>query len=415
MQTWKYRVRFHTPAFLGDADQNGAWRTPPFKAQLRQWWRVAYAARQGFHVNVEQMRRREGLLFGNAWLSRRDGGNTVQDHCRSLVRLRLGEWRSGGLKSTDKWIGESTDFRHPEAPPKKGYDVGGHLYLGYGPLTIRNKKTWLSRQVAIDHGEEAELGIRLPDEDGYRTEIENALMLMHAFGALGSRSRNGWGGFSLEPLDGAPGLPGFQSDKLGAFFRPWQDCLDLKWPHALGCDGNGRPLVWATGPRKDWRAVIRDLAVVRMGVRTQFMLELREESGDKEIRNNRGEQIKIIHGRPQERHWLAYPVTNHDVRPWNRDTDGRLPNTLRFTVRPAADGGLQGVIFHVPCSPPERFRPDRSTLIDVWETVHAMLDELTRDPRQRRYEMITTNRNRRQELRDQLDTVTLKRSKGRCP
>lgn len=23
MKTWKYRVRFHTPAFLGDADQNG--------------------------------------------------------------------------------------------------------------------------------------------------------------------------------------------------------------------------------------------------------------------------------------------------------------------------------------------------------------------------------------------------------
>ncbi len=39
----RYTVRFLTPAFLGDAEQNGRWRTPPFKAQLRQWWRVAYA------------------------------------------------------------------------------------------------------------------------------------------------------------------------------------------------------------------------------------------------------------------------------------------------------------------------------------------------------------------------------------
>ena len=28
----QYTVSFVTPAFLGDAEQNGAWRTPPFKA-----------------------------------------------------------------------------------------------------------------------------------------------------------------------------------------------------------------------------------------------------------------------------------------------------------------------------------------------------------------------------------------------
>jgi hypothetical protein len=39
--TLTYRVSFTTPAFLGDAEQNGQWRTPPFKALLRQWWRVA--------------------------------------------------------------------------------------------------------------------------------------------------------------------------------------------------------------------------------------------------------------------------------------------------------------------------------------------------------------------------------------
>ena len=34
MQKMKYRVRFLTPAFLGNAEQSGQWRTPPFKAQL---------------------------------------------------------------------------------------------------------------------------------------------------------------------------------------------------------------------------------------------------------------------------------------------------------------------------------------------------------------------------------------------
>jgi CRISPR-associated protein Cmr1 len=33
-----YTVRFVTPAFLGNVEQQGQWRTPPFKALLRQWW-----------------------------------------------------------------------------------------------------------------------------------------------------------------------------------------------------------------------------------------------------------------------------------------------------------------------------------------------------------------------------------------
>ena len=39
MKPLKLKVRFLTPAFLGDAEQKGVWRVPPFKAQLRYWWR----------------------------------------------------------------------------------------------------------------------------------------------------------------------------------------------------------------------------------------------------------------------------------------------------------------------------------------------------------------------------------------
>ena len=41
MQTFHYRLSFFTPAFLGNANQQAQWRTPPLKALLRQWWRVA--------------------------------------------------------------------------------------------------------------------------------------------------------------------------------------------------------------------------------------------------------------------------------------------------------------------------------------------------------------------------------------
>jgi hypothetical protein len=55
MQTRRLQIQFHTPAFLGDANQSGRWRTPPFKAQLRQWWRVAYAAQHQFAVKGRDM------------------------------------------------------------------------------------------------------------------------------------------------------------------------------------------------------------------------------------------------------------------------------------------------------------------------------------------------------------------------
>ncbi len=43
MKKLEYQVAFTTPAFLGNADQQAQWRTPPFKALLRQWWRVVHA------------------------------------------------------------------------------------------------------------------------------------------------------------------------------------------------------------------------------------------------------------------------------------------------------------------------------------------------------------------------------------
>ncbi len=389
MKRLEYTVRFVTPAFLGNADQKGQWRTPPFKALLRQWWRVVHAASHGFDVDVEQMRRYEGLLFGNAWLSH---------PCQSMVRLRLSDWKAGNI---DSWRGlEGDSIYHPEVQ-RTNYMVGPQAYLGYGPLDGRGgtQLTPKSKRGAIEPGEEDTLSLRVP---GKHTEVlKNTLALMNFYGSVGGRCRNGWGAFTLTPA--GEGTPQHPSD-LTQFFRPWRKALELTWPHALGRGDDGRPLVWTTNPQRDWRAVMRDLALVRIGIRTQFMFELRKDNGDKEITNKHGERIKIIHGRPQDRHWLAYPVTNHDVSPWNRDTDGRLPNTLRFTVRPTADSRLEGVIFHVPCSPPKRFGPNQPTLIKVWETVHALLDELTHAPRKRR-----------DDLRGQLDNITIKRSQGGCP
>ena len=100
MQRMKYRIRFLTPAFLGNAEQSGQWRTPPFKALLRQWWRVVWAERHRFPEDCSAMRRDEGRLFGNAWL---DG-----DFRKSSVRMRLSKWTDGSL-TRNQWGRQELD------------------------------------------------------------------------------------------------------------------------------------------------------------------------------------------------------------------------------------------------------------------------------------------------------------------
>lgn len=347
MRQVHYTLQFHTPAFLGNAEQSGQWRTPPFKAQLRQWWRVAFAASRQFRVNIEEMRLAEGRLFGNAWLE--------DNFSKSKVRIRLVHWHKGQL---DSWnMLEQGKVDHDEAE-KSGRKVGPHAYLAYGPLDGKNGTQFSPKvNAAIQSGERNTFSLAF--EEDHADLLEQALTLMDQFGTVGGRSRNGWGSYSLQPCAGTSALPAFTPTRL------WTDALTLDWPHAIGTgtDTNG-PLVWRTRPFPNWQALMKELATIKIGLRTQFKFPQKQPDG-------------LIH----ERHWLSYPVTRHTVRAWN---NARLPNSLRFKIRPAANGQLVGVIFHMPCLPPPSFKPDPKAITAVWQKVHTFLDaperHLTRIP-----------------------------------
>lgn len=333
-------IRFLTPAFLGGAHQQGQWRTPPFKALLRQWWRVVYAASQKFHVDVQQMRVEEGRLFGNAWLEKRVDGRTESAACRSQIRLRLSSWRDG---SRTNWQGlEPQAVRHPEVERP----IGAHLYLGYGPLIYdRDRRgTGLKAPPCIEAGEEAQISLAYPAD--LNPILAETLRLMSLYGSVGGRSRNGWGSFELnfQGQHGAADNPPM---------RHWQQALDRDWPHCIGRDEGG-PLIWRTRDgTPDWEQVMRTLAELKIQLRTQFPFRQDPVS---------------------ERHWLSYPVTNHPVNAW---ANLRLPNSLRFRVRrsPGDPQKLIGVIFHMPCLPPPSFHPDKAVVTDVWRKVHQFLDQ----------------------------------------
>ena len=379
IQRMAYRVRFLTPAFLGNAQQSGQWRTPPFKALLRQWWRIVWAGQHGFQGAVSDMRRDEGMLFGNAWLER--------EFRKSAIRIRLSGWAVGQAGS---WRGiEGQAIFHPEVRQTRN-KVGPQAYLGYGPLDARGGTRFAKKvNAAIQAGEQATLSLAVPAE--HMSDILSSLALINAYGTAGGRSRNGWGSISLDPTDGSPTL----DSHLARWRRPWKEALKLDWAHAIGADDRGHPLIWRTGKAyANWGDLMRDLAILKVGLRTMFAFP----------------NARPPHPRPLERHWLSYPITRHGTKRWNRDA--RLPNALRFKVRPDRDEPkrLRGVIFHVPCLPPADFRPDRRTIGEVWQKTHQLLDELTLPHMQRSYMMIGNNK-RKDELKGRLNNLTL----ARCP
>ena len=86
MQTLSYQVSFATPAFLGNAEQQAQRRTPPFKALLRQWWRVVKAPDVGY--DHQKLLRLENDLFGSAGDDIGGGRSKVQCRIHLAYKIR---------------------------------------------------------------------------------------------------------------------------------------------------------------------------------------------------------------------------------------------------------------------------------------------------------------------------------------
>ena len=312
MKKLSCRLVFNTPAFLGDAEQNGAWRTPPIKALLRQFWRMDYARRSGWSVDISRMRAAEGALFGQAG----DKGNSNQ----SQVRIRLDDWSQGKVKT---------------APDVGGVVMGRNripaaLYAGYGPIAPGPR---LKGNAAIQSGEDALLRLAFPSGQG----IEQALFLADRYGALGGRSRNGWGSFALAGELEETAIP----------VREWTDAMQWDWPHAIGQDGNGA-LVWQSAPQARWEDAMQLLAQTRADVRRAV----------------------------PDRLTLAYPDTRGRMPGWT--AKDRVPNSLRFKVRKDGDRFV-ATVFHVPCRPADALWNELSadkqrTFITCFKAAHAFMD-----------------------------------------
>jgi CRISPR-associated protein Cmr1 len=240
MKKLEYTVSFNTPAFLGNAEQQAQWRTPPFKALIRQWWRVVVARSVAYEVAA--LRAEESSVFGSA--SDTEGSRSR----RSRVTVRLSSWKRGAM---DQWRPGDRVF-HPEVG-NGGREIGADLYLGYGPLTFA-KGTALGivrgtnvQRTAIDPKTEvSRLVLGVADEDS--AALHKTMQLIAAFGTIGSRSRNGWGSIDIRSSDAQSALASLNRVNLEQWnvCRSFIDCFKLG-PTLLGPTIKG---LWSGGQKR---------------------------------------------------------------------------------------------------------------------------------------------------------------------
>lgn len=357
METREYQIRFTTPAFLGNAAQQAQWRTPPFKALLRQWWRVAVAKQ--YQYDHHKIREMEGRLLGHAWLEDdlNEKGKKVSAR-KSLIQLRISQWEKGDISPTD-W--PANGFENVVTTLDGRGHVRADLYMGFGPVLPPSKKEQRTSitlaQQAIGENNKAKFSLRFPKE--HAADLDMTLSILSWFGAAGSRSRNGWGSIHMEGVN----LEQLKSDSLDSVSRDLKSCMEKDWPHAIGLDEEGL-LIWLSQPvNGDWRKAISLLAHDKVEIRRVA----KRYTGSDGIGG-----IQLL-GYPAGKAW--------ELRELKKDA--RLASQIRFKVIDTPDG-LRCMIFHMPARFPDKLldllnQSQRNWIkqneLQVMRAIHQYLDE----------------------------------------
>lgn len=324
IETATFRVRVLTPMFLGGAEGNAELRAAPFRNLLRSWWRVT----QGPSNNLFD---REKKLFGGV-----HGGDAVTSHVKvQVIGLENRELPIIAV-GTNINIGQMHNREAGGRP-----EVSRAAYLGMGPVHFNGNLN----KSAINPGAEFDLIVRYPVSE--QALFQDIMSLVHHFGALGSRSRRGWGSFSLINEN-------YNFKTFGELHQKFGKNLEqifqgrLQYPFCLGCIAN-RPLIWQLNSSGNWQQNLGTIAEIYMNLK---------------------HHINVAPQGAQDRHILGIPLTNHKLR----DIE-RMPSQIRIINRVSADGNsLITYIMHIPHKMSANLNFDVARQLRVWNSVHQFLD-----------------------------------------
>ena len=170
------KFRIVTPLFMSGANLKKAeLRVPSIKGVLRFWWRALMLGRLG---SIENMKSEEARIFGSA-------GKEGQ----SRIHLRLSPPDNENFFDVGKVLTYANG----------GVAGAGIRYLGYGLMDTRSGK--LTRSSLKGPSERSlKLLFKSNTKEEDVKSVEVALIAMGLLGGLGSRSRRGYGSFSLLEL-----------------------------------------------------------------------------------------------------------------------------------------------------------------------------------------------------------------------
>jgi CRISPR-associated protein Cmr1 len=174
----KYQCEIVTPMFLGGADNHAAeMRAASLKGVLRFWWR----ATRHFE-SLEDMKNKEDSIFGST-----EG--------RSAFSLKI---NSNGLNQTRANLPPGINFTtHTQGNTR-------HLpimdYLSFGPVVYDRAQHGMTPiRNYFSPGQNFIITCTIHRKDA-RDDIERSFAALFAFGGLGSKTRNGFGGISVEGI-----------------------------------------------------------------------------------------------------------------------------------------------------------------------------------------------------------------------
>lgn len=338
------KVKVLTPMFLGGAKGHAELRPAPFKAALRYWWRLTQPQQ-----NYEKLLKTEQELFGGTFQNKEKKIEPLKSYVSVHVAGQISIDNGKTNFETDKKI------LHPEVKNFKGHPkkINSLVYLGMGPIFWnKNARQMEYNKSRIRSGTEFKLNIGFPKNN---SDIIKAVSLLHHFGCIGGRNRNSWGSIEFDDKKNTI-MPLDKLLKDSLIKISFNDCFKLNYASGIPYCKKAY-LVWYTPDRTNPYDVMHDLAKMYVELRTDF---------------------KFSNGmtqKPQERHILGYPVTNHKVKDWEPEKSGRMPSQLRFKVVENKTKKFSGRILHLAHRLPKKNPWDLNKEKKIWGKVHEFLDK----------------------------------------
>lgn len=178
MNTITFNCETITPMFLAGADgKTPELRPPSIKAAMRFWWRAMNG-----HLPLADLKKKESEIFGGS------GENEGRSKFSIRVKHNI---NASNQNISGNFVAKNPDWYSFSKSLNKPIKVNPIEYLGYGPYNFKDK--W---QKHLPSNSSFEVSLIIYNDD-LQKDIEKSFRLLASFGALGSKSRNGFGKFKI--------------------------------------------------------------------------------------------------------------------------------------------------------------------------------------------------------------------------